>query len=280
MNEIFWIEGSLMLKSGPFVVIVLGLSMLMACKHGVEAQTWAVDIGGRRLFLNCAGEAKSPAVILEAGSEATSDAWRLVQPEVAKFAYVCSYDRAGLGKSDPATHEESISENVADLHALLQKAGVAPLYVLVGHSSGGLRVRLYQSQYPTEVAAIVLVDSAHEEQVWRFNDAIPGAVRGIPQDPAGLARMGMLPARQHSSWHTNIPLIVIEHGKPMELPPAALDHAQLAENAMHALQLDLASRSKYGELRKAEHSGHDIPTEEPEAVVLAIRDILSRIKPM
>ncbi|HMD77008.1 MAG TPA: alpha/beta fold hydrolase [Terracidiphilus sp.] len=269
-----------MLKSGSVLAAVLGLSMLMACKQGVEAQPMAVDIGGRRLLLNCAGKAKSPAVILEAGSEATSEAWRLVQLEVAKFAYVCSYDRAGLGRSDPAGHEESIAENVSDLHALLQKAGVAGPYVLVGHSSGGLRVRLYQSRYSGEVAAMVLVDSAHEEQVWRFNDAIPGAVRGIPQDPAGLARMGMLPARQHLLWHADIPLIVIEHGKPMELPPAAREHAQQAEDAMHALQLDLASRSKYGELRKAEHSGHDIPMEEPQAVVKAIQDILSRTKPI
>ena len=252
----------------------------MACKRGVKAQPMTVDIGGRQLFLNCVGVAKSPVVILEAGSEATSEAWRLVQPEVAKFAHVCSYDRAGLGRSDPAGHEESIAENVSDLHTLLKKGGVAGPYVLVGHSSGGLRVRLYQSQYPGEVAAMVLVDSAHEEQVWRFNDAIPGAVRGIPQDPAGLARMGMLPARQHSTWHADIPLIVIEHGKPMELPPAAREHAQQAEDAMHALQLDLVSRSKNGELRKAIHSGHDIPTEEPQAVVLAIQDILSRIKPM
>jgi hypothetical protein len=91
-----------------------------------------IDIGGRRLFLNCSGKPHSQTVILEAGSESTSESWARVQPRVAEFAYVCSYDRAGLGKSDPAGHEETVAENVADLHQLLGKVALAPPYILVG----------------------------------------------------------------------------------------------------------------------------------------------------
>lgn len=236
-----------------------------------------VDIGGRELYMNCSGQRRSPTVVLEAGSEATSESWRRVQAGVSKFAYVCSYDRAGLGRSPSAGHEESVAENVADLHALLGKSEIAPPYILVGHSSGGLRVRRYQTQFNNEVVGMVLVDSAHEEEVWRFNDAIPGSVRGVPADPANLPRLGMLPPRQRLQWRVDIPLIVLVHGKPMELPPNMRAQAALAEKIMHDMQQDLASRSAKGELRTAEHSGHDIPNEEPEVVVQAIRDVASRV---
>ena len=235
-----------------------------------------IDIGGRRLFLNCSGKPHSPTVILEAGSEATSEGWARVQPKISEFAYVCSYDRAGLGKSDSAGHEESIAENVADLHQLLGKAALAPPYVLVGHSSGGIRVRRYQAQFKDEVIGMVLVDSAHEEQIWRFNDISPGFVRGVPADPANLPRLGMLPPQERLQWRANIPLIVLEHGKPMEFPPALVAQGRLIEKSLHSMQQDLASRSNQGELRIAQHSGHDIPNEEPDVVVLAVKDVLTK----
>src|SRR3712207_3720512 len=63
-----------------------------------------VDVGGRRLRIHCAGvsTAGGPTVVLESGFGNSSSTWNRVQPEVAKFARVCSYDRAGLGGSDPA----------------------------------------------------------------------------------------------------------------------------------------------------------------------------------
>lgn len=248
------------------------------CRSGIAGQASRhdrqerIDIGGRRLFLNCSGTPHSPTIILEAGSESKSESWARVQPRVAEFAYVCSYDRAGLGKSDSAGHEESVAENVADLHQLLGKAALGPPYVLVGHSSGGIRVRKYQAQFKDEVIGMVLVDSAHEEQVWRFNDIMPGFVRGVPADPANLPRLGMLPPREHLQWRADIPLIVLEHGKPMEL----VAQGQLIEKAVHAMQQDLAARSTQAELRKAQHSGHDIPNEEPEMVVKAVRDVITQ----
>jgi len=226
--------------------------------------------------VNCSGPLHAPVVILEAGSEAASESWSRVQPQIAISHRVCSYDRAGLGKSPSAGHEESVAENVADLHSLLQKASIKAPYILVAHSSGGLRARQFQARFPAEVIGMVLVDSAHEEQVWRFNDAIPGATRGIPEDREGLARMGLLPPRERSQWHVTIPLIVIEHGKPGPLPPEAQAQAELVEKTMHALQADLASRSSRGELRKADQSGHDIPNEQPDAIVGAVRDVIAR----
>ena len=122
-----------------------------------------VDIGDRRLFLRCIGSG-GPTVILEGGYGDDGTIWGPVQLPVARFARVCSYDRAGLMRSDPPGHyPRTADEVVADLHALLTAAEVKPPYVLVGHSFGALYVRLYAATYPDEVAGLVLVDPWHED---------------------------------------------------------------------------------------------------------------------
>lgn len=127
-----------------------------------------VDVGGWRLHLNCAGEARSsrPTVILEAGAGDFSVDWSLVQPGVARFARVCSYDRAGSGWSDLGPRPRTMHQIVYELHTLLEKAGEPPPYVLVGHSRGGWLVRLYQIMYPADVAGMVLVE-AGADNPWR-----------------------------------------------------------------------------------------------------------------
>ena len=127
-----------------------------------------VDVGGWRLHLNCAGEARTsgPTVILEAGAGDFSVDWSLVQPGVARFARVCSYDRAGSGWSDLGPRPRTMHQIVYELHTLLEKAGERPPYVLVGHSYGGALVRLYQLRYPVDVAGMVLVEAAADNP-WR-----------------------------------------------------------------------------------------------------------------
>jgi pimeloyl-ACP methyl ester carboxylesterase len=127
-----------------------------------------VDVGGWRLHLNCAGEARTsrPTVILEAGAGDFSVDWSLVQPSVARFARVCSYDRAGSGWSDLGPRPRTMHQIVYEMHTLLEKAGEAPPYVLVGHSRGGWLVRLYQIMYPADVAGMVLVEAGGDNP-WR-----------------------------------------------------------------------------------------------------------------
>jgi len=123
-----------------------------------------VDIGGRSLNIDCAGEGQ-PAVILEAGGGGYGGyGWRKVQPEVAKFTEVCWYDHAGEGWSDPPPTARSSETIVHDLHELLRRTPVASPYVLVGHSIGGSYVRVFTARYPSEVAGVVLVDSSHPDQ--------------------------------------------------------------------------------------------------------------------
>ena len=135
-----------------------------------------VDAGGFRLNLNCTGETHdasggdrgTPTVILESGLGVPGIGWSLVQPEVAKLTRVCSYDRAGYGWSDPGPSPRTADEITRELHTALQNAHVAPPYLLVGHSFGGMLVRVYTARYPTEVAGVVLVDASHEEQDGRL----------------------------------------------------------------------------------------------------------------
>jgi len=123
-----------------------------------------IDVGGHSLHINCTGQGDGPTVILEAGGSCSSLEWSLVQPEVATFAPVCSYDRAGLGWSQEGPQPRSGKRIVNELHTLLHKAQIPGPYIFVGHSIGGLFARLYASRWPDEVAGIVLVDSSYEYQ--------------------------------------------------------------------------------------------------------------------
>lgn len=128
-----------------------------------------VDVGGHRLHLYCLGEGSS-TVILETGLDYSSNVlvWALVQPQVAKITRVCAYDRAGFGWSDDGPPPRDSQRIVQELKFLLTNAGIAPPYVLAGHSLGGLHMRLFAHTYPEDVTALVLIDASHEEQVNRL----------------------------------------------------------------------------------------------------------------
>jgi pimeloyl-ACP methyl ester carboxylesterase len=128
-----------------------------------------VDVGGYRLHLQCRGTAHpgSPTVILEAGAGLASPSWAWVQSAVATTTRVCAYDRAGLGWSDPGPTPRDARQVAHELHTLLERAAIAGPYVLVGHSLGGMYVRVYAAQYPDEVVGLVLVDASHPDQLTR-----------------------------------------------------------------------------------------------------------------
>jgi pimeloyl-ACP methyl ester carboxylesterase len=127
-----------------------------------------VEFDGRRSHLYCLGQG-SPTVVLEAGLDISgSQAWKTVQPRIAKDTRVCSYDRAGILWSEPRPEPRDAKRIAEELHGLLTAASVASPYVMVGHSLGGLLVRVYKQQFPGDVAGIVLVDSSHPEQFERY----------------------------------------------------------------------------------------------------------------
>ena len=154
--------------------VALASLVTMACAPALADDTayaraqQRVDIGGRKLNLYCIGIG-SPTVVFESGLSDWSFSWALVQPQIALRARACSYDRAGLGYSDPATRSSRSAHMVDDLHRLLRAARVAPPYVLVGHSMGGLNVRLYADRFREDVAGMVLVDPSHEDGIRRID---------------------------------------------------------------------------------------------------------------
>src|SRR5215472_13725174 len=127
----------------PLILFLLPLTLIAAClEAGAESPSYPppgqmIDIGGRKLHLYCTGKG-SPSVVLVAGGGAFSIDWALVQPKIAEHTRVCSYDRAGLGWSDPGPAEETVEETVSDLHALLRASDERGPYVLVGASIGGI----------------------------------------------------------------------------------------------------------------------------------------------
>jgi len=153
-----------------------------------------IDIGGHRLHVQISGES-GPSVILESGLAATSLTWALVQPLIAQFAHVMSYDRAGLGWSDDATRPATALNAVQDLEALLDRAGLPAPFLLVGHSFGGLIARIFQQRHPELVAGLVLVDPVVRDE-WREPTAQRRAMLGrgvmLSRRGATLARIGVV----------------------------------------------------------------------------------------
>jgi pimeloyl-ACP methyl ester carboxylesterase len=126
----------------------------------------SVDLGGRSLNISCLGTG-GPAVIFESGGAGPGLGWEPLQTEVSKFTQACWYDRAGEGWSDPGPFPRTSVVIAQDLHELLKRAGVPPPYVFAGASIGGLNSRVYGGLYPHEVAGMVLIDSAHEDELER-----------------------------------------------------------------------------------------------------------------
>lgn len=120
------------------------------------------DVGGFRLHLNDGGHGW-PTVVFDAALGGSSLSWCFVQPQVARWTRACSYDRAGLGWSDPGPTPRTIGRIAAELRELLQRAEAPPPYVLVGHSFGTLVARMFAARYRADVAGLVLVEPAFPE---------------------------------------------------------------------------------------------------------------------
>lgn len=271
-----------------------------------------VDIGGRRLHVECKGPAGGPTVVFEAGlSQYTAHGtYGKAQDLIAAFAHVCTYDRAGLGWSDPAHGARTHQVMVADLHALAAADGWHGPFVLVGHSIGGLLARLYAATYPDQVAAIVLVDATPEAYLYT-----PAAVQGrkdiVAQIDTGLSKAkGDLPivpfpagtpaevmmaftppilrtvkeeylaidrvpaARRVPGGYGRLgdmPLVVIRRGKTAN-PPSEEDLR------WRRLQEGLAGLSSNSRTIVATQSGHVVPYEAPDVVADAVRQVIDRLR--
>ncbi len=284
-------------------------------RHANPAPGQMVDVGGFRMHLYCTGQG-SPTVILDSGLSNTWLHWYKVQPQVAQFTRVCSYDRAGLGWSDPSPRPRTSRVIAEELHTLLTKANVSPPFVLVGHSMGGLNVRMYASMYLSDVAGMVLVDAAHPEQKYRLpNYANPWLGHMLWQKrlmPFGIPRLlgwcgqemdEVQPAfrsfdctvRQKEGWFAeedsidesrrqvgatgslgDMPLIVLSHDPGAQQP--GYEQRRSFEDPWEQMQEELARLSTRGTRSIARGSGHHIHQERPDLVIGAIHDVLAQCR--
>ena len=171
-----------------------------------------VDVGGRRLYLNCTGSG-SPTVVLVSGLGETSAYWQgWIQPRVAKDTTVCAYDRAGQGWSDAPASPQDGAAVATDLHTMLENAHVRGPYVVAAHSTGGVYARIFAAHYPDQVAGMVLLDS-------QPNEALSG---GLPDYPSQYAALRRATAIFPSLARAGVLRLVYQIGSDA-LPPAARD---------------------------------------------------------
>jgi pimeloyl-ACP methyl ester carboxylesterase len=153
-----------------------------------------VDIGGRRLHLDCRGTG-SPIVVFESGLDINGSlAWSAVHDSVARTTRACAYSRAGVMWSDPLAGPHNAATIAADLHAALRAAGERPPYVLVGHSLGGPYIMTYTKMFGSDVGGLVFVDASHPDQVQRFKGVLPnpGGGEGFMKVAAALSWAGVV----------------------------------------------------------------------------------------
>jgi pimeloyl-ACP methyl ester carboxylesterase len=170
-----------LLRRGALLLVILAVVLLAGGWVFQEGATWRerrqfpppgrmVATAGHRLHVVASGEAP-PTVVLEAPTGGSHLIWLQVAAEVSRHSRVVSYDRAGYAWSDPAASPRTAGAIVEDLRRMLRASGDVGPFVLVGHSFGGLIVRLYALRHPEEVGGLVLVDPAHEA----MNERLPSA---------------------------------------------------------------------------------------------------------
>ena len=168
-----------MVRSTKIIAVVLVVSLAMLSLWNVIIAKWAhahnpvpgafYRVNGRQMHIYCSGEG-SPTVVIEAAASASWLAWQGVQTRLSKVTRVCTYDRSGHGWSEHRSGPRDAEAIVSELHSLLNEADVQRPLVLVGHSAGGLYVREYAREFPTEVTGVVLIDSSAPQQI----DELPG----------------------------------------------------------------------------------------------------------
>jgi pimeloyl-ACP methyl ester carboxylesterase len=310
-----------MVNPGREISFLLLLALLFLTMSGVarseavsfEPPGQLVDVNGRNMHINCIGN-KSPTIILDSGAGGFSLEWRNIQYSLAQYARVCAYDRAGYGWSEMGPLPRTTKRIAHELHTLLENAEIPGPYIIVGHSFGGFTAQYFARYFDDEIAGLVLVDSSHDEQVYRLPENGKNVVRRslhqdrsnkvtkavlhehFPEEEAEVAQQLMqrwsamltwreemanyaLSARQLRDLHRGpileIPIVVLSRGKRV-WPDTPYGDAM--EAAWKELQNELNYMSSKSTHIIAENSGHVIHLDEPRLVVDAIHNVLSFVE--
>ena len=254
----------------PFTAVAVVLSAV-AVFLPTRGQTFThVAIDGRTMRMLVAGSGPS-TVVFENGLNGPLENWGKVQPHVSRFARTVTYDRFGVGLSEDAPPPRDGRHIAAELHEALSLAHVRPPYVLVGHSLGGLYIRVFAGMYPDDVSGLVLVDPTHDA------DGIEGSV--LPE--LAVARETAQQART-SSIRDRVPVVLIDAVSQREVPFAT--RAIREVRAGQRKNIDAESRGYKdwvdsipgARLVVTERSSHNVPQEQPDLVIDTIRQLVQQ----
>jgi pimeloyl-ACP methyl ester carboxylesterase len=272
----------------------------LACPLLAVESARSVDIGGRTLRLVVRGSG-SPTVVIEAGMgepPIESGSWTRVVDELSKSNRVVLYDRAGLGQSDPAPKLPRTSADIAaDLDALLAKAAIHGPYLLVGHSYGGLHLRMFASRFPDKVAGMVLVDASHPDQERRWLAAF-GPPRSDETETVRTIRIHLASRTTPDSNPEKIdpkataeqikgardlgdkPLVILTHSAGFKIDPSLPDdYLARIEAVWTEIQHEYRRLSTRSSLLQSRNGGHNLPGEDPDLVISGVRRALVQLAP-
>ena len=218
-------------------------------------------------------------VVFENGGGGPLEQWGKVQPDVSWFARTVTYDRAGVGLSDDGPLPRGGRRVAAELRHALRTAGIAPPYIVVGASLGGLYIRIFAGMYPDDVAGMVLVDPTPDTE--RFREVLKEDSRF---DAPGLSELESLPDTldQARASHVprGIPLFLIDAVSPEEVPFATESIRTLRMNSRREIETESREYRRWldgipgSRLVVTNRSGHNVAQEQPELVVATIRHVV------
>lgn len=257
-----------------------------------------IDIGGRTLSVACLGPVDTgrPTVIFESGLGGDRGMWADVLTALITTDRGCSYDRAGVGASQPGPKPQTTDGQVGDLNALLSAAGIKPPYVFVAHSLGGWNAMVYTARFPDEVAGAVMVDVRPPAATEQMLAALPPEASTEPDavhqtraelidfeaDPTlnreGLDLVRSAAQAKAAPGFGDRPLVVLTAGdRAANTEGLPADLAATFDEIWMNLQRDLTGLSTNGRQEIVPDATHDMPFEQPGVIVEAIRDVLSAV---
>lgn len=240
----------------------------------------SVDAGGHLVYMLIKGRG-APTVVLESGLGQGIESWEKVQPEVARFARVVAYDRAGLGRSEPGPKPRTARQIATELHEALKNARLRPPYVLVAHSGSGFTIRVFAGLYPDEVAGMVFVDpteeglddwlKSHRPQVWRQMQE-EAAKSSEPVSDELMASEESAEQAQRAGPPPRVPVILLTGMRTNSFRTPELLEFWLGLHKKWLAQIP------GGKQILARKSGHYVQRDEPRLVVAAIRQVVEEAR--
>ncbi len=308
-------------RKGKFALKILSASIVLLLLVGFLYQSYSsyvdstsfdkrgemIDIGDYSLYVEDIGTGKV-TVIFDAGMGDDSSVWNKVAEEVSQFSRVITYDRAGLGWSEESPHDRDSKVIVAELHSVLKDKDITGPIILVGHSFGGVNMQRYALTYPEYIAALVLVDSAHEDQIeempqtnylqkYLFKFGMWAAPVGIPRlylsninpeekakksttkhqytslDEAEYFPRSLSELNELTPNFGNLPLVVVARNKAS----SEIDNTKTRDLVWATLQEDIATRSTNSTIIFSGERQHSIQKRQPEIVVEAIQKLAEKL---